>query len=76
MTTQLAEVSPGQACTIVSLDADRQMGLRLMEMGLIPGTGVRVVRLAPMGDPMELELRGYRLSIRLAEAARVQVERA
>jgi len=52
------------------------MGLRLMEMGLIPGTGVRVVRLAPMGDPMELELRGYRLSIRLAEAARVQVERA
>ena len=50
------------------------MGLRLMELGLIPGTSVRVVRLAPMRDPMELELRGYRLSIRHAEAEQVQVE--
>jgi len=74
MLTPLAEVLPGQSCTIVSMEADRRMGLRLMELGLIPGTSVRVVRLAPMRDPMELELRGYRLSIRHAEAEHVQVE--
>ena len=74
MLTPLSEVVPGQSCTVVSLEADRQMGLRLMEMGLIPGTTVCVVRLAPMRDPMELELRGYRLSIRHAEAELVKVE--
>jgi Fe2+ transport system protein FeoA len=45
-----------------------------MEMGLIEGTPVEVVRFAPMGDPMELYLHGYHLSVRKSEAARIEVE--
>jgi len=44
-----------------------------MEMGLIPGTEVRVVRVAPLGDPIELRVRDYALSVRRAEAARIAV---
>lgn len=49
-------------------------GLRLMEMGLVPGTRVRVVSRAPWGCPLRVELRGYHLSLRKDEAARVRVE--
>jgi ferrous iron transport protein A len=55
---------------------DDAVALRLLEMGLTPGVAVTVLGRAPFGDPLELELRGYRLSIRLAEAARVTIERA
>jgi ferrous iron transport protein A len=47
--------------------------LRLLEMGLTPGVAVTVVGTAPLGDPLELELRGYRLSIRRNEASRVAI---
>lgn len=47
---------------------------RVLEMGLLPGTSVEVVRLAPLGDPMELRVRGYLLSVRKAEAAQVVVQ--
>ncbi len=55
------------------LGAD-EVSMRLMEMGLVPGTEVAVVGQAPLGDPVELELRGYRLSVRRSEAARVQID--
>ena len=45
-----------------------------MEMGLLPGTPVRIVRIAPLGDPMELRLREYSLSVRRSEAAQIAVE--
>jgi ferrous iron transport protein A len=45
-----------------------------MEMGLTPGVELALVGVAPLGDPLELELRGYRLSIRRTEAARVEIE--
>lgn len=73
MTGVLADLQPGQAAEIVSIDCDRQMSRRLMEMGLLPGTGVRVVRIAPLGDPMELRLRDYALSVRRSEAAQITV---
>ena len=44
-----------------------------MEMGLLPGTSVRLVRVAPLGDPLELRLRDYSLSVRQSEAARISV---
>jgi Fe2+ transport system protein FeoA len=49
------------------------MSRRLMEMGLLPGTEVRVVRVAPLGDPLELRLRDYSLSVRRSEAAKIAV---
>jgi Fe2+ transport system protein FeoA len=48
--------------------------MRLLEMGLTPGTEVAMVGAAPLGDPLELELRGYRLSVRRSEAARVEID--
>ena len=47
--------------------------LRLMELGILPGTLIRFVRRAPMGDPLELEVRGFHLSLRAAEASAIGV---
>jgi ferrous iron transport protein A len=49
---------------------------KLLAMGLTPGTGFRVIRLAPMGDPVEIEVRGFKLSLRRDEAMALQVERS
>ena len=70
----LGELSVGTVARVVSVDCDPLVRRRLLEMGLLPGTTVRVVRRAPMGDPMEVRLRGYSLSLRRSEAGRVQVE--
>jgi len=70
----LADLRPGQVAEIVSIDCDRRMSRRLMELGLLPGTEVRVVRVAPLGDPLELRLRDYSLSVRRSEAAKIAVQ--
>lgn len=72
---QLATLSIGERARVVSIDGDDDVGIRLMEMGLTPGIEVRLLGFAPLGDPLELELRGYRLSVRKSEALRVSVER-
>jgi len=64
---------PGQTGRIEAFEGDGREVRRLMEMGLIPGTEVRFVRTAPLGDPLEIELRGYNLSLRRAEAALISV---
>jgi ferrous iron transport protein A len=58
---------------VVRLGGPRSFRRRLMELGLVTGTAVRKAKVAPMGDPLELELRGMRLSIRRAEAAEIDV---
>lgn len=70
----LAELPVGARGRVHSIEGDDELSVRLMEMGLTPGVEVAVVGTAPLGDPLELELRGYRLSVRRSEAARVQVE--
>lgn len=70
----LDEVLPGCACVVVSIDGDPQVARRLMELGLVPGTRVEVIRRAPLGDPVELRVRRTHLSIRRTEAERVHVE--
>jgi len=69
----LADLPLGQHAEIVSIDCERRLSRRLMEMGLLPGTRVRVVRVAPLGDPIELRVRNYSLSLRRAEAAKIAV---
>lgn len=68
----LADLRPGQRAVIEGF-ADATPALRLLEMGLLPGTPVEVVRVAPLGDPMDLRVRGYHLSVRRDEARRVAV---
>ncbi len=70
----LAELPIGAEGTVVAVRCSRPVARRLMEMGLLPGTRVAVVRVAPLGDPLELRLRGYALSIRRQEAAAVMLE--
>ncbi|MBM3954949.1 MAG: ferrous iron transport protein A [Planctomycetes bacterium] len=69
----LDQVAIGGATRVTRVDGDDPAACRLLELGLTPGVEVRVVRRAPLGDPVELELRGYRLSIRRTEARRVAV---
>ncbi len=72
--SQLAELAVGSRCRVVNVDAGDAIGMRLLEMGLTPGVELAIVGTAPLGDPIELEVRGYRLSVRKSEAARVSIE--
>lgn len=70
----LAELPVGRRARIIQIVGIDDLATRLLEMGLTPGVDVLVVGAAPLGDPLELEVRGYRLSIRKSEAARVETE--
>ena len=59
--------------TVLQVGGDRSFRRRLLEMGFVPGTDVRVVGRAPLGDPLEIEVGGGRLSIRKAQAAAILV---
>ena len=69
----LANARIGLAVTVKRVLGTSELSLRLMEMGLTPGVEVTLLGAAPLGDPLEFELRGYRLSLRKAEAALVEV---
>jgi ferrous iron transport protein A len=70
----LADLALGHAGTVRGVDGARAFRRRLLEMGLVPGTSVRVVTIAPLGDPLQIEVRGGQWSIRRAEAAQIAVE--
>jgi len=71
--TSLPAGAKGRVVAIELPQADRP---RLMEMGLLVGTPVELVRFAPLGDPVEIKVRGYHLSLRRHEAERIRVETA
>ena len=73
MEKTLADVALGIPVTIVRVGGERPFRRRLMELGLLPGTRVEVVRVAPLGDPIELSARGCFLSIRKSDARLVNV---
>ncbi|HND52109.1 MAG TPA: FeoA family protein [Pirellulaceae bacterium] len=70
--TTLADLRVGDRAAVVEVDGVDETSLRLMEMGLTPGVEVELLGVAPLGDPLEFELRGYRLSLRRAEARRIK----
>jgi ferrous iron transport protein A len=72
-TTTLDALAIGQRAEVVSVGGPGRIAMRLLEMGFVPGTGVELVKAAPLGDPLELRIRGYHLSLRRAEAAHVRV---
>ena len=76
MLKTLGKLSVGTRGSVVGFDKEaRAYRKRLMAMGLIPGTDFEVIRRAPLGDPMEISLRGYSLSLRKREADVVHVHR-
>ena len=72
--TSLAQLGLGQSAKVVQLVTAGLVAQRLMEMGVTPGVEVRCIGAAPLGDPLEYELRGYRLCMRRSEAEQIQVE--
>ena len=71
----LADVALGQTATVREVTGAGAFRRRLLEMGLVPGVTVKVVTIAPLGDPMQIEIRGGQWSIRRNEAAQIVVER-
>ncbi|MDR0592095.1 MAG: ferrous iron transport protein A [Bifidobacteriaceae bacterium] len=71
-TTPLSDVPVGSTVVVAALSRSSAALRRLGEMGLTPGCELRVVRVAPLGDPVEVSLRGYRLSLRKQDAADVE----
>jgi ferrous iron transport protein A len=70
----LDKMKPGQECEIMDVIADGVLGQRLMDMGFIPGTRIHVIRNAPLIDPIEIEMKGYHISLRHSEAKGVEVK--
>ena len=70
----LDQMPRGSVARIVDVTGDDSLAVRLMEMGLIEGEQIELIGSAPLGDPLEFSVRGYRLSLRAGEAKRVIVE--
>lgn len=70
----LKELEIGKSAVIKNAGGEGALRQHFLDMGMIPGAEVTVVKLAPMGDPMELQIHGYELTLRLAEAAQIEIE--
>ncbi len=69
----ILDLKPGQVSRVVNWSTQNPPA-RLLELGILPGTEIELVRYAPLGDPIDLKVRGYHLSIRKSEAALVTIE--
>ncbi len=70
----LDQLKPGHAGIVSAVGGEGPLRLRLLDMGIIPGTHVQVQKVAPMGDPIQIRLRGYELTLRLEDAARISLQ--
>lgn len=70
---RLVDIERLRRVTVSAVEGERGFRRRLMEMGLCPGTSVAITNVAPLGDPLEIDVRGGRLSIRRDEAAQIRV---
>ena len=70
----LDELKIGDSARIVAVGGEGALRCRLLDMGLIPKTNVRLQKIAPMGDPIEIQIRGYELTLRKADAKEIEVE--
>ena len=71
----LANLPVGAEARVVALTAQNAVTKRLMEMGVVPGVSVRVVKTAPFGDPIQIHVRGYSLAMRRSEAETIEVSK-
>lgn len=69
----LTELPVGQDARVVTVNGESSVTRRLLEMGVIPGVTVQVVKMAPFGDPIEIRVRGYSLAMRRNEANAIEV---
>ena len=69
----LNDVKVGEACTVTHLNDSGEIRRRIMDMGITKGTEVSVNKVAPLGDPIDVTVRGYHLSLRRSDAANIEV---
>lgn len=74
MLRQLSTLTAGRSAVIREIDGDAKLRRRLLELGLLPGTAVTVRKRAPFGDPLQIHLRDFELTLRASEAERIYVE--
>ena len=70
----LKDIAPGKSATVVRLHGEGAVKRRIMDMGITKGVNVSVRKVAPLGDPIELTVRGYELSIRKEDASAIEAE--
>ena len=70
----LSQLKPGESARIISVGGSGSLRQHFLDMGLIQGAEVTVVKYAPMGDPVEIRIHGYELTLRLADAEKIEVK--
>ena len=70
----LRDLKLGETAKVVAINAEGAFKRRIMDMGITTGVSIKLVKVAPLGDPVEVTVRGYQLSLRKDEAASIQVE--
>ena len=70
----LKDIAVGQTCTVVKLHGEGPTKRRIMDMGITRGIEIRIRKVAPLGDPIELTVRGYELTLRKADAQTIEIE--
>lgn len=74
MELKLSAMNPGEKCLIKKVTGSGSLHRRMLDMGIVPRTEIEVIRRAPLGDPVEIRLKGYDLSLRKSEAEKILVE--
>ena len=70
----LTNIPIGESAKVTAVNGNNQVTKRLMEMGVVPGVSVRMIKSAPFGDPLEIHVRGYHLAMRKSEADQIEVQ--
>ncbi|MDA3731027.1 FeoA family protein [Niameybacter massiliensis] len=70
----LKELKPGEEGVVIGLGTKGPIRRRLMDMGVTPGVAIKIIKVAPLGDPIEVNIRGYELSIRKEEARQIEIQ--
>lgn len=71
----VCDLKPGEAGTVISIGSSGALRRRIIDMGITPGAVIIMRKVAPFGDPIEINVRGYELSIRKSEAQEIQIEK-
>ena len=74
MIKKLSDMKPGEVGTVAAVNGTGNVKHRLVDMGVVPGTAVRIMKYAPLADPVEIKVKNFELSIRISEALMIDIE--
>ncbi len=72
---KLDKFKVGERCRVTEVGGEGELRIRLLDMGIIPGTEIEIVKYAPMGDPVQLSLRGYELTLRRSDISIIEADK-